>query len=264
MKLLALLALIFIAFLPFARGQITGPASVDFALGSYQVTAWNVAGTPMSSFGWNLHKKAYLNRPINATVKVDSTSGNVAFYRTEINYFGVVDTVYNSAVKGVSFWLPVGASGIPDSLFYIAPNSTISAGDEFAIGNTKIKLGDFYSFRLIFSSDTLKGKQSLTSQPVWVGGGVSSFTFGIKPVSAVAAVYRTSYSLTHGGPYLAFASSDTLADSLWTIDSTSAGVWNYKAVTGIDVSRWMQVERIGKVAADTVVITGESVHIQSP
>ncbi len=264
MKWLLILALIFMAFLPFAHSQITSPASIDFALGSYQVAGGNVAGDLVSSYGWNLRKKAFLNRPINATVKVDSTSGVFTFYEVAVNYFGVVDTVTTRVVTGADFYIPVGATGIPDSLFYITPNATASAGDEFTIGNTKIKLGDFYNFRLIFSSDTLKGKQSLTSQPVWVGGGVSSFTFGVKPASAVAAVYRTSYSLTHGGPYLAFASSDTLADSTWTIDSTSAGAWNYKAVTGIDVSRWMKIERIGLVAADTVIITGETVHIQSP
>lgn len=250
-------------FTVLVMAQITGPSSVDYALGSYQVTGGNVSGTALSSYGWSLGKKAYLNRPVRVAVRVDSTSGARTYYRVAVNYFGVVDTLRPNVITGAAFWLPVGGADIPDSLFYVVPESSPSAGDEFTLLNTRIQPGDFYSFRLIFSTDTVKGTQTLTSQPIWIGDGVSSLTFGLNPTDSTGIIYRSKYSLTHGGPYLAYASSDTLADSTWTKTTADAGQWNYKSVTGIDVKRWMKVDRIGKAAADTVKITGELIYIQS-
>jgi len=262
LKLLAMVLALSVCAV-FVMAQVTGPASVDYALGSYQVAGGNTSGTALTDYGWNEGKRGVLNRPVRVRVRVDSTAGVKVYYRVAVNYFGLVDTLYRTINLGAAFWLPVGGENIPDSLFYIVPSSSASAGNEFSLSNTRITAGDFYNFRLVFSSDTVKGTQTLTSQPVWIGHGVTSLTFGYNPADTVAAVYRTSYALTHGGPYLYYASSDTLADSTWTADSTEAGTLNYKSATGIDVSRWMKVDRIGQVAADTVKITDEQVYIQS-
>jgi len=258
------LILIFLAiFVSTARAQITGPSAVDFPIGCYQTNAVDISGSVLSWYGWNLGQKSSFNRPLLIRVRVDSVGGIYCKWRIAVNYSGMVDTIYCVQMKKAAFWLPVGASGIPDSLIYIVPDSIgMVVGDEFQISSLKIQPGDQYNFRLLFSTDSIKGTATTMSQPVWIGDGVDKLVFGYQPADTVKAVYRAIYSNAYAGSYLYFFSADTLADTTWT-KAREAGAWNYQTASGIDNARWLRVERIGKVAADTVRINGEQIYIRS-
>lgn len=248
--------------------QISNPSSVDFPIASYQITDGNLIGTALEWSGWNRSKWSYLNKPIQVNVKVESVNDTLAGFYYTVDYFDRNYSQYHNGTTFTPFWIPDSAgiddSEVPDSLFYIVPDSTgMAAGDEFYIHNTRIKQGDQYTFRLIFPTNISRGTATVTSQPIWIGFGVSSMVFGYNPVDTMALVYRTLYSTSHSGFYSFYISSDTLADSCWTIDSTEADAWNYKSITGIDDMSWMKIERIGKSAADTLVVEGEILIIQS-
>jgi len=250
------------------RGQNTGPSAVGFAAGTYQTAAGNISGTALDWYGWSPAKRSYLRRPIRVRALVESMSGTSATWWYRINYYGVVDTLRYTGTKNLSFWIPDSSSargkGLPDSLFKIVPDSVgMAVNDEFYISSSKVRAGDIYNFRLIFTDDTVKGTAALASQPVWIGDGVSNLVFGYRPEDTVAAVYRAQYSTAFDGLYTWTMSSDTLADSAWTVDSTLAGAWNYRTVTGVDKRQWMKIERIGQSAEDTVRILAEDVIIRS-
>jgi len=248
--------------------QISNPSSIDFPIASFQVTDGNVSGTALDWSGWNLSKRSSLNKPIRVKVEVEAVSDTLATYYYTVTYF---DQTYSQRHYGTTFtgfWIPDSAaqydSEVPDSLFYIALDSTgMAAGDEFYIHSNRITQGSQYAFRLIYPTDWARGTTTVQSQPIWIGFGVSSMTFGYQASHTGALVYRTLYSTSHDGYYASFASSDTLADSTWIADSTTVGEWDYKAVTGIDDMPWMRIERIGKIASDTVKITGQVLIIQS-
>ena len=247
--------------------QNTAPVSTSFAIGSYQGNATNISGTALNWAGWNPSKKSKFNRPIRATVIVESISGLSATWAYTINYYGTVYSGKYTGLKYAAFWFPDSAaindSPVPDSLFYIVPDSTgMSVGDEFVLTNYKIQQGDQYNFRLVFSSGYAKGTQALQSQPVWIGYGVQSMAFGFMPDEEARLVYRTLYATKYDGTFVVFFSSDTLADTTWT-KAASLSAWNYKTITGIDNMPWMKVERIGQIEADTTLIWGEDVIIQS-
>jgi len=250
--------------------QISNPSSIDFPIASYQVTDGNVSGTALDWSGWNLAKRSSLRKPIRVNVKVTSISDTLATYYYTVDYFGVSYSQYHTGTSWTGFWIPDSAaiddSDVPDSLFYIYPDSTgMAAGDEFYIASNKVLPGSQYIFRLIFSTNWVRGTATATSQPVWIGDGVSSMVFGYQASRTGALVYRTLYANSHDGYYTGITSSDTLADSTWIADSTTVGAWDYKTVTAsaIDDMLWMRIERIGKSAADTTKITGQILIIQS-
>jgi len=270
-RLLILLAGVVFLILGFCYlagvAQNTNPASIEFPVASFAVTDRNISGTALDWSGWNLSKQSLMNKPIQARVIVEARDGLTATYNYTVNYFGRVYSRRHYGKSYAAFWIPDSAalknSLVPDSLFYIVPDSSgMAAGDEFYITSAKITQGSQYVFRLRYSSPNVSGTGALSSQPVWIGYGVKSMVFGYQPADTVAALYRSLYSTSHAGYYASFVSSDTLADSAWTI-AAEAGTWNYKAVTGIDNMPWMKVERIGLVAADTVSISGENLIIQS-
>lgn len=250
--------------------QISNPANVDFPTASYAVTDGNISGTALEWSGWNLAKKTSFNKPIRVRVEIISVSDTLASFYYTINYFDETYSQYHVGTTFTPFWIPDSAgiddSEVPDSLFYIAPDSSgMSAGDVFYINSNRIIQGGQYVSRLIFPSIFTRGTATATSQAVWIGHGVSSIVFGYQPVDTVALVYRTLYATSHDGFYMGIVSSDTLADSIWTVDSTEADAWNYKTITAanIDDMPWMKIERIGKVAADTINVAGEFLIIRS-
>jgi len=249
--------------------QVTGPSAIDFPAGPYQTATVDQSGSALSWYGWSLAKKSYLNRPARVSVRVDSIGGRIAKFRYISAWAGLSDTLYLTWPRYAAFWLPdtgYATNGIPDSLFYVVPDSTgMSVGDEFTISSLKVQAADLYNVRLLYANDTVKGTQELSSQPVWIADGVAALAFAYQAKSdTTRAVYRTSYANAWGGPYLYFLSSDTLADTTWT-KARLAGAWNYRTITAtvIDAMRWMKVDRIGNVAADTLVISGEQVYIRS-
>lgn len=250
--------------------QISNPATVEFPTASFTVTDGNISGTALDWSGWNLAKKSSFNKPIRVSVLIEAVSDTLATYYYTVRYFGTSYSQRHYGTTFTPFWLPDSAaqyeSDVPDSLFRIAPDSTgMAAGDLFYINSNRIRPGGQYVSRLIYPTDWARGTITVTSQPVWIGDGVSSMVFGYQASHTGALVYRTLYATSHDGFYTGITSSDTLADSTYIADSTSIGAWSYKTITAanIDDMSWMRVERIGKTAADTTKITGQILIIQS-
>lgn len=267
MKKLTIILLLLIP-LAWALGQVTGPSSVSLPGGAFQTSYENVAGNVVSWYGWNLEQREYFGYPVRVAARVDSLWDRFARFRYITSYAGLCDTLYFTGPSYAAFWLPdsgSGTNGIPDSLFYVVPDSGgLAVGDEFTLSSVKVLPQDQYNFRLLFETDTVKGTASSISQPLWIGGGVAAMAFAYQARSdSSGVVYRTAYSNSYGGPFLYFMSSDTLADSTWT-RARRAGAWNYRTVTasGIDALRWLVVERLGTAAADTLAIAGEEVYIR--
>jgi len=264
------LAIIFCLLWPaFCMAQNTAPTSISYSHGTYQVSGLNVMGQALDWAGWMPGKRAEFQRPVEIAARVDSIGGSQARFRYIMRYAGLTDTLFYLGPRYAAFYLPdsgQATTGIPDSLFYVVPDSSgMAVGDEFQLSSLPVRAGDQYAYRLLFSNDTLKGGETLQSQPLWIGYGVAAIAFGYQAKTDTArGVYRTAYSNAYAGPYLYFMSSDTLADSTWT-KTALAGAWNYRAPTAsaIDKMRWMVVDRIGKAAADTIVINGESVYLRS-